>query len=175
MTASAVTVQAIAKHSLSVNAHLLMNLSAPFLVEFYKKDLMEALAYADIVFGNELEALALAKAENLGTENLPEIAIKICELPKHNTKRARVAVITQGKDPVLLVQNGQITEIPVEELSSEEIVDTNGAGDAFVGGFLAQFVKERPLEACVRCGIWAARQIIKRPGCSFDGEADFQE
>ena len=30
------------------------------------------------------------------------------------------------------------------------IVDTNGAGDAFVGGFLAQYVQNRPLDVAVR-------------------------
>lgn len=152
-----------------------MNLSAPFLAQFYKKDLIEALKYADIVFGNELEALAFAKEENFDTENLQEIALKICELPKQNENRNRVTIITQGKDPVLLAQNGKVTEIPVEKLSDDEIVDTNGAGDAFVGGFLAQFVQKKPLELCILCGNWAARQIIKESGCSFSGIADFQE
>lgn len=175
LTASAGTVQAIAKHALSVDAPFLMNLSAPFLVQFYKKDLMEALAYADIVFGNELEALAFAKEENFETTNLHEIALKMCKLPKQNEKRERVTIITQGKDPVLIAQNGKIIEIPVHALSDDEIVDTNGAGDAFVGGFLAQFIQQKPLETCVRCGIWAAAQIIKRPGCSFSGKPDFQE
>ena len=34
----------------------------------------------------------------------------------------------------------QVLEFPVTSLAKEEIVDTNGAGDAFVGGFLAQQV-----------------------------------
>lgn len=175
LTASAVTVQAIAKHALATNSTFLMNLSAPFLAQFYKKDLINALTYADIVFGNELEALAFAKEENFETDNLQEIALKICELPKQNENRSRVTIITQGKDPVLLAQNGKIIKIPVEELPDDEIVDTNGAGDAFVGGFLAQFVQEKPLEKCILCGNWAARQIIKESGCSFSGLASFQE
>lgn len=175
LTASAETVQAVAKQALANNAPFLMNLSAPFLAQFYKKDLTEALAYADIVFGNELEALAFAKEENFNTEYLKEIALKICQLPKQNENRSRVTIITQGKDPVLLARDGKIVEIPVDELKDNEIVDTNGAGDAFVGGFLAQFVLEKPLEICVRCGIWAARQIIQRSGCSFEGEPNFQE
>lgn len=104
-----------------------------------------------------------------------EIALRICRLPKQNENRSRITVITQGKNPVLLTQNGKVTEIPVEELPYDEIVDTNGAGDAFVGGFLSQFIISKPLETCVHCGIWAARQVIKRSGCSFDGEASFEE
>lgn len=122
-----------------------------------------------------IEAIVFAKEEHFQTENLHEIALKICQLPKQNENRERITVITQGRDPVLLARNGKVIEIPVEELSNDEIVDTNGAGDAFVGGFLAQFVQDKSLETCVRCGIWAAREIIKRPGCTFDGEPRFQE
>lgn len=117
----------------------------------------------------------MAKIQNFGTEDFHEIALKICQLPKQNENRERVTVITQGKDPVLLAHNGKVIEIPVEKMLDKEIVDTNGAGDAFVGGFLAQYVQGKPLETCVRCGIWAAGVIIKRAGCSFEGEPNFQE
>jgi sugar/nucleoside kinase (ribokinase family) len=33
-----------------------------------------------------------------------------------------------------LHKNGKVTKYPVISLPSEKIVDTNGAGDAFVGG-----------------------------------------
>jgi hypothetical protein len=42
-------------------------------------------------------------------------------------------------------------------------------------GFLAQYVMGRPLETCIRCGIWVATEIIQRPGCTYDGLATFSE
>lgn len=81
----------------------------------------------------------------------------------------RVAIITQGKDPVLLAKDGKVIEIPVDVIASDKIVDTNGAGDAFVGGFLSQLIQQKPLDTCVKCGNWAAGQIIQRSGCTFDG------
>lgn len=54
-------------------------------------------------------------------------------------------------------------------------MDTNGAGDAFAGGFLAQFIQGRDLDTCIKCGIWAAAQIIQRSGCTFEGKPSFQE
>ena len=36
-----------------------------------------------------------------------------------------------------------------------------GAGDAFVGGFLAKLSQAADLAECVRAGNWAARQIIQ--------------
>lgn len=175
LTASTETVMEVAKIAHAHNLPFLMNLSAPFISQFYKDQLMGALPYVDIIFGNETETLAFAKEQNFETDDLHEIALKISQLPKQNETRQRVAVITQGKDPVILVNDGKVSEIKVPILDDDKIVDTNGAGDAFVGGFLAQLVQEKPLETCVRCGIWTARQIIQRSGCTFKGEADFTE
>ena len=40
----------------------------------------------------------------------------------------------QGEDDVICVHGGQVIKYPVTKLAKEAIVDTNGAGDAFVGG-----------------------------------------
>jgi len=175
LTVSPTTIQAVAKHALTHNRPFLLNLSAPFISQFFKKPLLDVLPYSDVIFGNETEALAFAKEMDFGTLDLHEIALKICDLPKVNEKRVRIAIVTQGKDPVLIAHNGKVTEVPVEKLDDESIVDTNGAGDAFVGGFLAQFIQNKPLVTSVRCGIWAARHIIQRSGCTFEGVSNFIE
>ena len=135
---------------------------------------MEVYPYIDILFGNDTEALQFAKEQNFGTENLREIGEMMTKMTKLNTNRKRIAIITQGCEPVLLFESNTITEFPVNVLKHEEIVDTNGAGDAFVGGFLAQYVQKQSLDICIKCGIWAAREIIQRSGCSIDGEANFE-
>lgn len=84
-------------------------------------------------------------------------------------------MITQGHNPVILARDGEITEFKVDLLNRDDVVDTNGAGDAFVGGFLAQLVMEKSLDVCIRSGIWAARKIIQQSGCTFVGEPDFDE
>ena len=55
----------------------------------------------------------------------------------------------------------------------ELLVDTNGAGDAFVGGFLSQLVLDKPIAECVRAGHFAARTIIQRSGCTFPKECSY--
>jgi len=45
-------------------------------------------------------------------------------------------VITCGSEPILVAQNGQIHQFPVESIERHQIVDTNGAGDAFCGGWI---------------------------------------
>ena len=94
-------------------------------------------------------------------------------LPKENRSTSRLVIITQGADPVVAVQHGNIIKFPVETLAKEDIVDTNGAGDAFVGGFLAQHVLGKSLETSVKCGIWAARHCIQRSGCTMPEICDF--
>lgn len=121
------------------------------------------------------EADAFAKAFNIKEANLQEVALKIAALPKINSARHRVVVITQGKDPVILVEGSKVTLVPVEKLSREQIVDTNGAGDAFTGGFLSQMVLGKSWETCVKCGIYSATHVIQHSGCTFSGDSDFRE
>lgn len=120
------------------------------------------------------EAEAFATAFNIDSTDLQQIALKISTMPKL-TARPRVVVLTQGCEPVILVENGEITLIPVAVLTREQIVDTNGAGDAFAGGFLSQLVQNKPYETCVKCGIYTATHVIQHSGCTFSGESDFRE
>ncbi|KAJ8960686.1 hypothetical protein NQ317_000479 [Molorchus minor] len=54
-------------------------------------------------------------------------------------------------------------------LPKDKVVDTNGAGDAFVGGFLSQYIQGQNIDICIKCATWAAAEIIQRSGCTFDG------
>jgi len=173
LTVSVESMLKVAKYCAVNNRTYCMNLSAPFLCQFFKDQMMSVLPFTDVVFGNESEAAAYAETQALGTTDVKEIAKKIAMLPKENGSRSRVVVITQGSEPVVVVQEGVVTEYPVAPLKSEDIVDTNGAGDAFVGGFLAQFVQKKPMAKCVECGIWAATVIIKRSGCTFPEKMEF--
>lgn len=44
----------------------MMNLSAPFISQFFKDPLMAAMPYVDLLFGNENEAEAFSKAMDFG-------------------------------------------------------------------------------------------------------------
>lgn len=70
----------------------------------------------------------------LQTTDIKEIALKTAALPKEDEGRPRIVVFTQGALPTVIVENGKVTEYPVIPLKDGELVDTNGAGDAFVGG-----------------------------------------
>lgn len=48
----------IAKHANANNKPLLMNLSAPFISQVFKKPLMDVLPYIDVLFGNETVSIS---------------------------------------------------------------------------------------------------------------------
>lgn len=82
-------------------------------------------------------------------------------------------VITQGAEDVLVAVTGRPADFrrfKVELLPEEAIVDTNGAGDSFVGGFLAYKALGKSTGDCVRAGIFAATEIIRMSGCAFPPE-----
>lgn len=173
LTVSPPSILRVARTAKDNNKLFMMNLSAPFISQFFKEPLMQVMPYIDLLFGNESEALTFAKEQNFGTENLKEIGFKMANLPKENTKRTRIVVLTQGQLPVLLFENGTVREFPVRELKECDMVDTNGAGDAFVGGFLSQLVQKKSYDECIAVGICAAREIIMRSGCSTEGTFKF--
>jgi len=150
-----------------------MNLSAPFLCTLFKDPMMQLLPYVDILFGNELEAESFAEAHQLPSKDLKAVALRLARLPKENGKRGRLVVFTQGAKPTIVIQEGRVLEFPVVPISEKDIVDTNGAGDAFVGGFLAQMVQGGALEDCIRSGNYAANYIIQQSGCQLPDKPNF--
>ncbi|KAK8950413.1 Adenosine kinase 2 [Platanthera guangdongensis] len=135
-----------------------MNLSAPFICEFFRDAQEKVMPYVDYIFGNETEAKTFSKVHGWEASGA----------------RKRITVITQGSDPVVVAEDGKVKLFPVILLPKERLVDTNGAGDAFVGGFLSQLVQEKSTDECVRAGCYAANIIIQRSGCTYPEKPDFK-
>jgi len=169
LTVSAESMVEVGKHAAANNKTFIMNLSAPFLCQFFKDQMHSVLPYVDVLFGNESEALEFAKNNGMETTDIKEIASKIAAFAgKVNDKRSRIVVITQGADPTIVADADGINEYAVIKMEPEAIVDTNGAGDAFVGGFLSQFLNDKSVEASVKAGNFAASHILKHSGTAFD-------
>lgn len=117
--------------------------------------LQQVLPYTDLVFGNESEAEAWASATGLPDKSdLGAIARSVAALPKANPSRPRTVVFTHGSKSTVVARSGEseVRVFGVHALKDDEIVDTNGAGDAFAGGYLAALVSEKSLEECVEAG-----------------------
>lgn len=168
MTHSAGVMEAMGAAAAAARKTYCMNLSAPFLCQFFKTQMAGVLPYCDFVFGNESEAAAYAEANGFAGATIEETALRIAALPKASGTRARVVVFTQGSSATVVAQDGATRSIPVPAVERTAIVDTNGAGDAFVGGFLAFLAKGASVDACVHAGHFAAGHIISQSGCKFD-------
>lgn len=173
-----------------------MNLSAPFIPQFFKAQVDQMIPFCDIVIGNESEAAAYAESHGLSVSSsrsfpsfslshlvladphacLPpdpacqatdpaSVATAIANLPKQNASRPRLVIITQGASSTLVASSSVSNypgnlhageenpkTFPVKKMADDEIVDTNGAGDAFAGGFLGAFVQGKTLTESVEAG-----------------------
>jgi len=172
LTVCVPAILALAEEAAQKNKTFLFNLSAPFIPQFFKDQLDQTVPYIDYLIGNETEALAFADSHDFGVKDITEIAKKIAVLPKKNTQRPRTVVITQGTDPTIVAAaqgsgDVTITTYPVHKIDKKEINDTNGAGDAFVGGLLAGIVEGKPLAESIDMGQWLARLSIRELGPSF--------
>jgi adenosine kinase len=173
LTVQPQTMVEVGQHACEENKIFCLNLSAPFVIQFFKDKLEAVLPYTDYLFGNEEEAKIFAASQGWESVDVPDITAKASLLPKANGNRKRTVVFTQGPHNVCVGYDGKVHEIPVKRLDPDLIVDTNGAGDAFCGGFLAGLVQGKDVDECVRAGIYTSSTIIQYSGCTFPAKPDF--
>ncbi|KAI5819861.1 adenosine kinase-like protein [Pyronema omphalodes] len=182
----------LAEHAAATNKIFSMNLSAPFLCHVFKKQMDQTEGYWDYLIANESEALAYAGSHGIDsdaikqvnealaaklpvgaeiqTQALIDIARHIAALPKVNTKRPRVVVFTQGTGSTVVVSSDSETAstYPVRKVAAFK--DSNGAGDAFAGGFLGGIVLGEDIETAVSRGQWLASLSIQELGPAYPKE-----
>lgn len=174
-----------------------MNLSAPFIPQFFKAQVDELMPFVDVLIGNESEAEAYAASHEwdvsvgstkprrsltdsrlshpLQTKDMATIASKLAELPKQNAATPRLVIITQGPSSTVVACASPsalgLSESPktyaVEKLASAQIVDTNGAGDAFAGGFLGARQLGKSINEAIQVGHRMGAMCIQCNGPSF--------
>jgi len=103
-------------------------------------------------------------------KDLPAIAKALALQPKSNPTRDRVVVFTQGAQSTVVVSSSSpdnVKTYPVSALKDEEIVDTNGAGDAFAGGFLGALAAGKPLDEAVEVGHTLGTMCVTQVGPQY--------
>ncbi|BGP14899.1 adenosine kinase [Rhodosporidiobolus nylandii] len=166
----------LAKHAAEKSKPFAMNLSAPFIPQFFKSQVDEMLPFVDVLIGNESEAEAYAASHEWDTKDIPTIASKLASLPKQNQATPRLVVITQGASSTVVASSAPSSSTaaqplidenpktyPVSKLPADKIVDTNGAGDAFAGGFLGARALGKSVDEAVEVGHKMGQMCV---GCS---------
>jgi len=155
------------------------NLPSAFFLENFKSDILRLCEYADIIFANAAEAITFCKILNIKSQETAEdLAEQLCtKIKKINKNKRRIVVVTNGPLPAACCEYDHyrqkrtyLESFPVKNVSQENIVDTNGAGDSFAGGFLSQLMKGKTLDKCMKAGHWAASVIIQKRGCQIPND-----
>merc|ERR1712232_1369587 len=108
------------------------------------------------------------------TTDVEVIATRLSLVPMKGGKPPLKVVITQGCDPTVVAISGTVTKYPIVALPKEKVVDTNGAGDSFVGGFLAALVKGKDVAECCKAAAYSASVIIQHSGCTYPAKPEYQ-
>lgn len=115
--------------SLDLSSFEVVNASRDWLFGQFRKGI-------DVVFANEDEIRALFPDDK---SDYPVLAQKLAAL-------GVLAAVKVGKDGAWIAQDGQLHRI--EPVAVADVIDTNGAGDAWAAGFLYGHLRGWPLPAC---------------------------
>lgn len=145
----------LAEEAKSRDVSFTMNLSAPFIPQFFTSQVDSVVPYADVIFGNETEAEAWAEAHKLESKDLKTIAQAIADFSATTNKaEKRTVIITNGSQPTIVAKRGEKEQFVHEtpKINPADIVDTNGAGDAFAGGVIGALVLGKSTEEAIEVG-----------------------
>ena len=149
-----------------------MNLSAPYLCRYFSDTTHDVMPFVDVLFGNETEAEEFCSQRGLAGD-LHQRALLTARLPTAG-RRPRVVVFTRGARPTVVSDGETVAEYPITPVAPECVRDTNGCGDAFVGGYLSRLVDGRELRECLRAGHYAASVVTQYWGCNYPAKCDFK-
>ncbi|KAL5476513.1 ADO1_4 [Sanghuangporus weigelae] len=143
----------LAKKASETAKIFVLNLSAPFITQFFKTQLdqPEASGQPD-------------------KKDLPAVARAIALTPKSNPSRPRTVIITQGPESTIVATAADDATpkiFPVHALKDEEIVDTNGAGDAFAGGVLGALVADKSIDEAIEVGHKMGAMCVQQVGPQY--------
>ena len=154
---------------------VVLTLSAVTIVEQHCDNIINISNDVDMIVGNMAEMEALAGVSNVDYKTTFEKA------SKKLTAKDRAFVITHGSKGVVVgkydYNKGSmdfIFQCFPTVMKMDEIEDLNGAGDAFLGGFLSQYMQGKTLEACCKAGNDAASMILRSIGCTIPKNAKLQ-
>lgn len=140
-----------AAHAHNAGRLVAVTLSDSFCVERHRDAFLDLVQHhSDLVFANEAEICALFETDSF------DLAIA------HIKKLQVTAAVTRSEKGSVVVQGGQVIEIPA--VAVEELVDTTGAGDLYAAGFLYGLSQGFELATCGALGSVAAGEVIGHLG-----------
>ena len=144
------SVKAAAKTAQELGGRFILNLAPAEKIE------QSLVAMCDPIVVNETEAMLLTGKNISSIDDAKALVVEIA-------KQAKSAVITLGADGAVFAEqsSAEATHSPSEKVS---VVDTTGAGDAFVGALAAAFSRGEVLATAVADGLIAGAKAVQHFG-----------
>ncbi|KAK2656990.1 hypothetical protein Ddye_010042 [Dipteronia dyeriana] len=139
-----------------------MDLASFVTVRDYRRSLVELLESGDIdlCFGNEDEALELVRDHD--HDPIPGDALEFLG------EKCKWAVVTLGPNGCMAKHGGET--VRVAATGDGKVIDTTGAGDLFMSGFLYGLVKGLSLEDCCKVGSCGGGSVVRSLGAQVTPE-----
>jgi sugar/nucleoside kinase (ribokinase family) len=106
-----------------------------------------------------------SSAEIEAVTNQPDLNSAIKAIHDYGVK---TVIVTLGMNGAVLSVEGNVYNIPAYK--SEKVVDPTGAGDAFIGGFLVEYINDANYLRCACVGSAVASIAVEAPGPTFSGD-----
>lgn len=142
------SVESAAKVAAKLDGRFILNLAPAAKISDY------LMSQCDPLIVNETEAMFLTGARISNIEEALETVQKLAGF-------ARSAVITLGADGAVWSDGQRSQHKPSEKVT---VVDTTGAGDAFVGALAAAFSRGQELSQAVEAGLAAGAKAVQHFG-----------
>jgi fructoselysine 6-kinase len=125
--------------------------------------LREKLAGSGITFSQDVAVNAEAVGLDIGFESVgPSEDLARAALLRLHGLGCRVAVVNCGAMGSMASEDGNFVATGIRELAF--VVDTTGAGDTFIAGFLGLWKRGQPLDVCLAAGRDAAARTCGHVG-----------
>ncbi len=130
-----------------------------------EETLQKLLTQSQIIFMNESEEKEIIESLKLS---------KITDLLQ--SKYTKCLIITKGKQGSKIIYEDDKTiivkEVPI--VKPEKVIDTTGAGDAYLSGFVYGLINNKPYEECGRIGATISSYVIEAMGAITNAPTEKQ-
>ncbi len=138
-----------------------------FLREFDAVGNMHPKRWSDHQF---LEQIDLYKSSSNEIKKVTGLADVQKAMEKISDYGAKIVIATKGIKGAKLLFEGEIYDIPA--CKPRSVLDPTGAGDVFIGAFLAEYIKGKDPLWCASIGSASASFIVEGLGCETFGDEE---
>jgi sugar/nucleoside kinase (ribokinase family) len=127
-----------------------------------------SITYGPLADNRILDLVNIYKSSKIEIEAVTGLSDLDSAIKMVHDHGATMALVTMGAKGAVLSVEGTRYDIPA--CKPEKIVDPTGAGDAFIGGFLAEYVNGENILRCACVGAATASFVVEGIGPTFFGD-----